>query len=463
MRSIRYTMWVITLLFFIIHLAIVLTHSTILLQQKLVPDFISVFYWSLLVLTGIILVVGIKKGNFKRTPSYIILCAAFSFLIVTGLVWMVTDSPVIENDYTKNAVIHQPNGSFHYLDIFNKADIQVLEKESKKISTANEKVFDEVWEEIKEFRNAIKALDQFNIICDLPKDTELDINVPFLKIKPLREVAKIHGRYFLFKMSVGESQDVIAQFCRLYRVARKGMENSTLLIHKMIFASIVEKSLETTWAALRTGNVDQKTLGTLQDNFTPIGFNEISLTRTIISEYLMMKNTMNSQITPENLMNSIQMVSGGDNVEESKKPLVSSIIYHFGFKPNQSLEDMKIYYDLLIEANSQYPVNIARADTYLDEYSKRPQVRNMIGWILNSMAMPNPGKVIDRMEKIKVKSDLLALFIHERLGKTLEINEFYTDQPLRYNKEGLLLKHPGKDGKYETVDDIILGEKDVSF
>ncbi len=463
MKPIRYIIWGILFLFFIIHLVIVLAHSTALIQQHLAPEFISAGFGILLVLTAVLLVLGIKKGDFKRTPSYIILCVAFSFLIGTGLFWMVTDGPAVENNYSENNVINKPNGSFSLLDIFNKADIQVLEEESKRISTDNKKVVDEVWKGIEKFRNAINELDQFDTICDLPEGTELNIEVPFLKFNALREIAKIHGRYFLLHLSGDDTQEVVSQFCRFYRVARKGMEDSTLVIHKMMFANLVEKAMETTWSALKTGNIDPDTLGFLQENFMPSGFTEISLTRPIISEYLIMKNTMLNLITPKNMLDSIRYSPDRDEREEYGNPLLSSVLYHLGFKPNQSLEDMTMYYDLLIKATSQYPVDTTEAEAYQEEYSRKPQIKNMIGWILNSIAMPDPKNMIGRMEIIKVKSDLLAFAIHERFGQTLEIDDFYTEQPLTFKMDGSLLKHPGKDGKYETEDDIALGEKEASF
>jgi hypothetical protein len=58
-----------------------------------------------------------------------------------------------------------------------------------------------------------------------------------------------------------------------------------------------------------------------------------------------------------------------------------------------------------------------------------------------------------------VKSDLLAVAVQKKLGESPNIGDFFTGGSCRFREEGGLLRHPGRDGKYGTKDDITLGKK----
>ena len=119
---------------------------------------------------------------------------------------------------------------------------------------------------------------------------------------------------------------------------------------------------------------------------------------------------------------------------------------------------MKTYYDLLIDAQNQYPVYTTKVKQYFEAYGKKPPIRNMIGWILNSIAMPDITTYSTRFAKIKVKSDLLSLLISQKFGESVKIKDLYTGQNLTYKKQDYVIRHTGADGKFDTEDDITLGE-----
>ncbi len=384
--------------------------------------------------------------------------------MAAGLLWFAIDAPPLENDYVKEDVIKKANGSYAYLDIFNKADTDKLKKANQKIGEGYKgkvgiKAFDQVWEEIADYRQVIGALDKFNVICDLPEGEELGMDTPFLHFTALREITKIYQKYFLLKISQGKGEEAAKHICRLYRVARKGMTDSTLLISKMIFTSLVNQITDTAYVAVLNKKCDKKTLYILKENFTLLDLEELSLKRPVIAEYIILKNTMREEPSPKTLLDSFAVVSGNIKKEKNSFGPASYLAFYFGFHPNRSLMKMKEYFELLLEAQENFPVKTIKAEQYFDEYSRRPPVRNMIGWVLNTIAIPNFEIYHNKTANAKVKSDLLALTIHKKLKKPLKIMDFYTKDSYKYKIKNGFIEYPGKDGTFGNQDDIILGIK----
>lgn len=454
MKTIRYAVWGIAGLFFLVHAAIVMIHTALGIQWNATPGSAAVVYWLLVMLTAVILAAGLKKGRLAGSNFYLLLVAALIVMMGAGTAWLAADAPAVTNDYSEKDVACPANGSFAHLAVFNADDSQGPETSGPD----DPQGVVAAWGNIGEWRNAIDALDRFDRICDLPEAATFTAEIPLLNFRSLKAAANIYGQYFLAGVSAGRPQEVTEAFCRLNRVARKGLDNATLLIHKMIFASLVENTLETTWTALQNESMDQQTLAILHETFSPVRPDEISLARPLISEYLIMKNTMRG-LMPGQLMDSVLPVPGNAGDAQAQNPLLSRVVYFLGFKPNRSLADMKIYYDRLIEAGRHHPVDVSPADAYMQAYAKKPPIRNMVGWMLNSIAMPDLSPSIDRLAAIKIKSDLLALSLNRRLGETMALTDFYTGGELRYREKDGLARHPGKDGVFDTPDDVVLGEK----
>ncbi len=409
-------------------------------------------------------VTGMIKKTIWHNQSFAIFCLTSIIFMAGVLFWIGTDDPALEHDYVKEDVIQKVNGSYPYLDIFNKADKEVLKKANQKIGDnykgkINKKAFDQVWNEIAVYRQAIEALDRFNVICDLPDDEKLDMNYSMLNFTALREVTKIYQRYFLFKLSQGRGKEAATDLCRLYRVTRKGMTDSTILINKIIFTSLASQIMDTVYVATLNKKCDKKTLRLLKENFTILDSGELSLKRPIIAEYLILKNTMREEMLPDTFLNSFTMEPGKAKKTKNKYGPASYLVYYFGFKPNKSLTAMKKYYELLIEAQENFPVNTTKAELYFKEYNKTIPVRNMVGWILNAIAVPQFGAYFKKTETIKVKSDLLSLAIHKKLKQPIVIKDIYTNDSYEYKIKNGFIAHPGQDGKFGNEDDIILGKK----
>ena len=90
-----------------------------------------------------------------------------------------------------------------------------------------------------------------------------------LRLRSFIETADIYSQYFLAQVAAGQPREATEALCRLHRVARKGMRNAVPTIHKMIFAVVVQKTIEASWVALQDENIDQQTLIHPAEKFYP--------------------------------------------------------------------------------------------------------------------------------------------------------------------------------------------------
>ena len=197
-------------------------------MQKVAPSPGAIFYYIIILTAGAVFIKGMIKGTIRQENAFTLFCPVAIVLMATGLVWFLMDDPPIKNDYVKEDIIQKANGSYQYIDFFNKADTDALKKANQKLGEGykdkvSKEIFEQVWDDISEYRNAIEQLDKFDVICDLPKGTEIDMEVPLMHYTALREVAKIYRKYFLFKLSQGQGEEATEHLCRLHRVVRKGI------------------------------------------------------------------------------------------------------------------------------------------------------------------------------------------------------------------------------------------------
>jgi hypothetical protein len=171
----------------------------------------------------------------------------------------------------------------------------------------------------------------------------------------------------------------------------------------------------------------------------------------------MIKNTMAEQVTPDEFLDSVLLSAEHTEKKSPGIPLVSRLAYAFGFKPNQSLRDIRQLFDRLIASQEKRPPDFSAAMQFTEAYARKPQLRNMVGWILNTIALPSFENYSQRGVEVKVQSDLLAVALSRKLGLPPPVQDYFNGGQYRFRQEGETFRHPGADGDYDTPDDILLG------
>lgn len=454
----RFIPWGIALILCLFHLSVVIGYTGILSYASSGLNSsvsVAVVYWLIVLACGFTLIRGIIKSTIRKTSKFTLYNVAVSIVMIAGIIWLLIDEKPMTDDYTEADIRSQSNGSYQHLNVFNQSKPEDVEQIGKLLKESGQ--IESAWLKVAKYRQAIDALNQFDNICDLPPDKPLDINTPFLRYQTLRPVAEIYHNYFKYKVEQGEGALVVEDVSRFNTFTRKGMSDATIIINKMIFAAMAEKSINTAYDVIGKKQCDMETIKILQRDFTPLNSDEYGFRKVLIGEYLFLKNTMQQQMKPNTFFDIVEMGATDGTTRSPRFPLASQIGYYVGFKPNMSLRDIKQRFDLIVAAQNSNPPDYAAVYQYAESYNRRPQLRNMAGWILNSIAYPNFEKYSQKGVKLKIKSDLLAIAIHKKTGAPLEIKDYYTGGPYRYKEENGVMRHPGPDGRYGTEDDITLG------
>ncbi len=451
----RLILWFAALLLCLFHLSMAVGYTGLLAYAGSGITLVAICFWILVLACGLYLIIGIIKPAFRKSRRFMVYNFAVLVPMSVVLVWLLVDGKPLTNDYTAADHRTKTNGSYPYLGLFNQDNRKELEQihadleDSDGIETA--------WRRIVTYRRAVDALNRFDSLCDLPPDAAMDMNMPFLNFQALRNTADIYYRYLEYKVENGQAMAAVEDVSHLYGFTRKGLSHASILINKIMFLALADKGLNKVFEVINHRRCDPETVETFRRVYTPLNPDEFSLTRAFIGEYIFLKTTMRQQVKPDTFLETLQMPTANSIPERPAFPMASRFAYYVGFKPNASLGDIKKLFDLIIEAQKSTPPDYTAVNRYTEQYRRQPQLRNMAGWILNTIAMPDFAAYSNRGVQTKIRSDLLAIALYKKTGASLDIKDYFTKGPYRYREEPGALRHPGQDGQYNTDDDIILG------
>jgi hypothetical protein len=452
----RWTPWVLALPLCLFHLTVVVGYTGLLKYAGGDVSLEAVLYWLLVLGSGLYLVFGMAKPAFRKSRKFVICNLVVLACLSVVAVWLLTDDKPLTDDYTAADIRTKDNGSYQYFKVFNNRNAEELERIIATLKDQGQA--EAAWNQITKYRRTVDVLDSFDTICDLPPDAPLDMSMmPFLSFRALTDTADIYNRYFLHKVAQGQAVQAVDDVSHFYGFTRKTLSKATVLIDKMVFLAMADKSIHMAYEAISDNRCDRQTMEILRQIYTPLQPEEFGLSQAIIGEYLFMTTTIQKQVKPDTLLDFVAMSSTHGSSERLTAPMSSRFAYYVAFKPNMSRRDIKQNFDLLIEAQKSAPPDYSAVMAHAENYRRHPRLRNMAGWILNCIAMPDFARYSSKAVNIKVRSDLLAIALHKKAGRPLEIKDYFTNGPYRYREEHSAMRHPGQDGRYNTGDDIVLG------
>jgi hypothetical protein len=451
----RWILWVLALLLCLFHLPVVVGYTGLIKYAGGDVTIEAVLYWLLVLGSGLYLVLAMAKPAFRKSRKFVICNMVVLASLSIVAVWLLSDEKPLTDDYTAADIRTKDNGSFAYLEVFNESNAKELERIIATLKAQGQ--VEAAWNQITKYRRAVDALDGFDTICDLPPGTSFDMDMLFLSFRALTDTADIYNRYFLHKVAQGQAVQAVDEVSHFYGFTRKVLPRATTMINKVVFLVLADRSIHMAYEAISDSRCDRQTIENLRQIYTQIQPQEFGLSRAIVGEYLFMTTTIQKQVKPDTLLDFVAMSSTDDSSERLTAPMASRFAYYIGFKPNMSRRDIKQNFDLLIEAQRSTPPDYSAVNAHAENYRRHPRLRNMVGWILNCIAMPDFARYSSKAVNIKVRSDLLAIALHKKTDRPLEINDYFTNGPYRYREEDGAMRHPGQDGRYNTGDDIVLG------
>ncbi len=461
MKVVKSIFWLAALGLCLFHLGMLTGHSRILALREGTLGVPVVLYWGSVLAVSALLVTAAVKSRWRRGKMFLPLCLLSTAVLGAGMLWYLLDAPSLSGDFEERDIRPVPNGTYRYLKMFNDADIEAFDqiRQSIEPDTGGKISADRVdraWEAIRPYRQAVAALDRADAICDLPPGTAYTARAPLLGYTALATVADIYILYSTAAVSQGKALEAVETLACFHRVACKGMTSSVVLLHKMIFVALADRMLDAAYASILEKPVTKAALRKLRDEFPPYDEKIYSLERVLIGEYLLLKNTIRADISPQAFLDTVVFSPGGSYQKKGGR-VASAVAYYFSFHPNRSLRHMRQMFDLLIQGQRQYPPDFTAAERFSREYAENPPLRNMAGWILNTVAGMDFSEFADRTVRVKVKSDLLAAAVGDRLKAPVDIPDLFTGKACRFRKDASSIRHPGEDGEFGTRDDIVLG------
>lgn len=321
------------------------------------------------------------------------------------------------------------------------------------------KEIEDAWQAIADDREIIQKLAGYDLIIAVDPDSVINMETPFLHFSSLLDIQTIYTAYAALKIASGEPGDAIGNLSQLYDVARKGEKGSVVLIHKMLWAAMISKIADSVSLISTMDSTDMPAKQMMKDRFVPLTPQETDMTKTMIGEYLFGKNVVVDVIKPENFLGSIFSFEPPSREPEGISKYLSALVYAFGCKKNKSLNDYKDYIDLVISGAQSTPPDLSGAARWFDDYIKSPDLTNLALWVFWTQNQSDFGNYADRLLKVKAKTDLLAIHLHTITGDTLVLKDIYTGRPYILRIDNGVMSTPGKDGVFDTEDDVSLGKK----
>jgi hypothetical protein len=101
------------------------------------------------------------------------------------------------------------------------------------------------------------------------------------------------------------------------------------------------------------------------------------------------------------------------------------------------------------------PPDVTEAENYIKSLIEVPQFKNIMGRLLTAVAVPSFGKALNIAFGHKCRSEMLAMYLSQKLGENLVYNDPYTGKPYQLDANGVPFS-VGPDRKAGTKDDIVL-------
>ena len=364
-------------------------------------------------------------------------------LILISILFLISacDCPPPENDYTwADVPVPEKDAEESYKTLLEIADINFdrsLTNFSSKNIYANpekyEKEIETAWENSTELHNLFDKLDSYKEIADLNVSITDNLDI----CSPLKNATILYATYSRLKIAQGQYDEAIIPLLKINSITRKVLPYTRGLITKLISINIEGIYAKAAYIIATNNYCSVEIIRKLKTPFLPLTDKELSLEYLAISEYLITKNILfdgtNAAFKPDKL-----------------KPLF------FLIKKNKTLQSVKKHTDLFLSCLSNSPPDFSKYTAFVDNYIDSPDYLNYMGWIVSKINIGHFDKIAISFFKTKVKSDLLAIKIHEKCGETLELNDPFTGKKYLRNSDTGNYSSAGPDGIYKTKDDIFL-------
>ena len=361
---------------------------------------------------------------------------------------------------------------------------------------------DDAWLAISDARNMIRELGSCERIAERITPAHLSWNTAIPAYAPLRTIARTYQQRALLQCAGNDLKGGIATLSELHSAVLKMLPDTAYLITRMIAVAIASQNIETAHRILNDYDCSESDLRVLQKSFPQLSSMEITLQRPFILENLYMTSTFKADDLDDRFLqlftcifvwnervssyvppatNGTVIVYGGhgetNRVFWTKTQQASDDFFYDGrlpplpgfwtrtagkiiaflfYNPNRTVRDYDLFSQALISAHAGRWPDETLINTFTEDYSSNPDIRNLAGWLLVSITSPSFSRCHKSNAEVIVRSDLLAMTISERLGEDPVLRDYISDA--QYSKDLVTGEwfSKGPDRRRSTDDDIRL-------
>ena len=313
---------------------------------------------------------------------------------------------------------------------------------------SNSVAIETAWNGYAEYRAVIAQLDTFSALPELGRS----FRGPMLNYLELRKAAQLISLYARMKACQGDAGSGVSNLIQFYSVVRKALPHSSMLVSKMIWIACVGLCNGTASQIAQLPETKPETLQELADVFTPLRTEEATLKSAFIGEMCAFSEALST--TPPT-----DIISSEIWPDNRRLPRLA---YFFMYNQNATLREYLAVMERMADYTSTLPGGDANSEseitTFIEKYYQVKHLKNLLGHHLAIEGIPNFIEAARKGAKRKVQSDLLALYLHQRLGTPLALNDIYTGAPYLTDEKTGLPFSAGPDGTPGTEDDVTLAK-----
>jgi hypothetical protein len=265
-----------------------------------------------------------------------------------------------------------------------------------------------------------------------------------------RSIARTYWSYAQLRLQQGRAEEGTRELVELHSVARKAVTNVTMTLSKMIWVALANGSIQCAYAMASDPQCNREVLQILREGFPPLPNESVILRMLFIGEYVYAREGVFLYRDGVRVPDFIMTPQGRRQLAKIPVWLRKAIIL-----PNATAHLLRGW---LIDPFLKESIDIKQSDEYMHKVVAHPTIRNVGGWIFFRVHALSFSRAANAVFECRVRSELLAVYLAERLGDTLALNDPCTGKPYKRNAQGVPFS-VGRDGKAGTADDIKLQMK----
>ncbi len=316
-----------------------------------------------------------------------------------------------------------------------------------------EKEIIELWNNIVSIREVVDELHTFEQIADLSTVENVASTYNLMNIL---YIARIYGSYAALMTEKDDPEEGAEQIIKLHSVIRKSLPFARFLINKAIWTAVTKQNIKNAKKIATSPNTKITTLKKLELSFKPLTSKEISYKVAFISEFFYYESQNKDDLDFDKFFEGLcQSFHFSENVCKSTwhKNFLRIITPYIVQNKATINSEMKIF-EYLIEGSDRQPPQYEEIKVHTSQFYKKFGLRNIGGWIFCISNIADLREYTKAISEIKVRSDLLSIYLKERIGLVHDTKDYFTKSEYFKTKVPYIYKSSGPDGVLNTKDDI---------